>query len=91
MNVTLKSNWFGRPYKAYAHHYIGMQIAPSVADNYEFRRDIYNDGSWTDWQDLVEFGNKDGYLSILTFSTKTWLLKFATKRHRKHGTAECLN
>lgn len=60
MNVTVKSNWFGRPYKAFAHHYvsIGFDITGG-SGSYEFRRQLY--GGWTAWQDVVEFGNKDGY------------------------------
>jgi hypothetical protein len=60
MNVSIKSNWFGRPYKAYAHHYvsIGFNITGG-SGNYEFRRQLF--GNWTPWQDVVSFGNQDGY------------------------------
>lgn len=60
MNVSIKSNWFGRPYKAYGHHYVSIELTiTNGSGNYEFRRQLY--GNWTPYQDVISFGNKDGY------------------------------
>ncbi len=60
LSVTKKSNNFGRPYKAYGHHWIAANFQiTGGSGNYEFRRQLY--GNWTAWQDVISLGNKDGY------------------------------
>jgi hypothetical protein len=60
MNVTIKSNWFGRPYKGYAHHYVTVNFAiTGGSGQYEYRRNLY--GNWTGWDAVQDLGNKDGY------------------------------
>lgn len=71
LTVKVVSNFFGRPFKGYQHHWIWLRfIVTGGTGSYQFRRNTNNtpndESSWQAWTDIkpdsyVGLENKDGY------------------------------
>jgi hypothetical protein len=92
ISVTLKQNKFGRPYKAYPHHYIGLGVTiTGGSGSYQMRFKPYDDiSTWTStdptWFDLPTSSsitnNKDGFITSLNFWHGTYDFQFRDKNNQ---------
>ena len=85
ISVTLKQNKFGRPYKAYPHHYIGLGATiMGGSGSYQMRFKPYTD--WQDWFDLPTTSdltnNKDGFVTALNFGHGIYDFQFRDKNNQ---------
>lgn len=83
--VTLKQNKFGRPYKAYPHHYIGLGVSiTGGSGSYQMRFKPYSE--WQEWFDLPTASdltnNKDGFLTGINFWHGTYDFQFRDKNNQ---------
>lgn len=80
ISVTLKQNKFGRPYKAFPHHYIGL-AATLTGGSGQYQMRFSPD--WDNWFDIQTsnsiLSNKDGYIIALAFWHGTYNLEFRDK------------
>lgn len=84
ISVTLKQSKFGRPYKGYPHHYIGLAVlATGGSGQYEMRFKPFTD--WDVWFDVPTTGsitnNKDGFITALNFWHGTYDIQVRDKNN----------